>query len=266
MHLHLLWDVPKFWWHAWATVMRPLIEVLGIAGVLLAFCSVVVRYAEHRLRKKSHTDALKASKDFFHDTVWTPLLTYIVLLVFLGFGLGPYELYQRDEQRLVDYQSLKKQVDDLTAQNDKLATQVKQLTPELEAADSLRRRTIRLADEMQKYLLMRFQNHPPFAYPDSRAPNPSDERKKEIEKSQNYDLETETYYREHFRDKMIGIIREYNSKGVKTGFLEADASQRPPVLFFPGTVGEELASDDLYQFRELVYHVDAQGDLIVIAP
>lgn len=265
-HFHLLWDVPLFWWRTWVAVMRPLIEDLGILGILFALCAFLVRYTEHRWKKKSHLEAFRDSKEFFRDNVWTPFKTYIVLLVVLGFALGPYEMFQRDERRLANYESLKLQVDDLEGQNAKLGNQVQQLTPKLERTDSLRRRTIRLADEEQKYFLMRFQAHPPFAYPDSRDPNPSEERKKEIQRCQSYDRETEDYYDKHFKERMVGIIHEYNSKGVRTGYLEPDVSHRMPVIYLPGSVGEDSYADDLYQFRELVYHVDAQDNLIVVAP
>jgi hypothetical protein len=265
-HVHLLRDVPLFWWRAWTAVMRPLIEDLGIFGILIATCVFLVRYMEHRWKKKSHTEAFKDSKEFFHDNVWTPLKTYTFLLLLLGFALGPYEIFQQDERRLANYELLRLQGDDLKAQNAKLANQVQQLTPKPERVDSLRRRTIRLADEEQKYFLMRFQGHPPFAYPDSRDPNPSQERKKEIQRCQSYDRETEDYYHKHFKERMIGIIHEYNSKGVKTGYLESDVRQRPPALYLPGSVAEESYSDDLYQFRELVYHLDAQDNLIVVTP
>lgn len=265
-HIHLLWDVPIFWWHAWGAVLWPLIEGLGVLGILFAACSFLARYMEHRWKKKSHSEALKASKEFFHDNVGTPFLTYVVLFLLLGFALGPYEVFQRDEQRVVNYESLEIHLHDLENQNAKLANQVQQLTPKPERVDSLRRRTIRLADEEQKYFVMRFEGHPPFAYPDSRDPNPSEEREEAIERSQSYDRQTQEYYNEHFKERMIGIIHEYNSKGVKTGYLEPDVSQRPPVLFLPGSFGEESYQDDLYQFRELVYHVDAQDNLIVVAP
>lgn len=34
----------------------------------------------------------------------------------------------------------------------------------------------------------------------------------------------------------------------------------------PGSVAEGTYMDELYQFRELAYHVDGEGNLIVITP
>ena len=61
---------------------------------------------------------------------------------------------------------------------------------------------------------------------------------------------------------MIGIVREYNAKGIRTGFLENSLSQRPPMVVLPGSVFEASPNDELFQFRELAYHVDANDNLI----
>lgn len=135
-------------------------------------------------------------------------------------------------------------------------------SPPPESPISLRRRTFKVADEVVKYVESRRETHPPYAYPDSRDPNPSDERKKMIQACQAYDRDTEAYYAAHFRDRMVGIVREYSAKGVRTGFLENSLSQRPPVIGMPGSFIEGTANDELYQFRELVYHVDANDNLI----
>lgn len=135
-----------------------------------------------------------------------------------------------------------------------------------EPADSLRRRTMRLADKVQEYLAPRAATSPPFVGPDSRVPNPTDEQKRAIEKYQAYWQETDDYYSEHFKDAMVGIIREYEAKGVRTGFLESSLSQRPPYLCPPPSACENTPTDELYQFRELAYHVDGQGHLITVTP
>jgi len=264
-HFHLLWDVPIFWWHAWGAVVLPLIEDLGILGILFAIFTFLVRYSELRRKKKSHADAVRESKEYFKDNVWTPLKTYFYLFLILGFAIGPYELFQRDEQRLADYKSLKSRVEDLRNQNDKLTAQVQQLTPKPEQPDSLRRRTMKLADEVKKYVVTREQspNRPPVAIPNSNNPNPSEEEKKAMERYHKYEQDTWDYYMSHYRAQMVGIIREYNAKGVQTGYLESSVNQSIPLIFFPGMVGDEGPADELYQFRELAYHVDGNDHLIV---
>lgn len=140
---------------------------------------------------------------------------------------------------------------------------VEELKPESqESPFSLRKRTIKLADELRDFLGDRIRNHPPYAYPDSSNPNPSDERKAAIKKCVAYDQETMELYVKRYRDRLIGIIREYDSKGVNTNWLESSAKQRPLQIAGEGWEGSPM--DELTAFRNLAYHVDASDNLIVI--
>lgn len=112
-HIHLLWDVPIFWWHAWGTVVRPLIEDLGIFGLLFGLCAFGIRYLEHRWKKRSHADAYVGSKEYLHDSVLTPLITCIVLFVVLGFALAPYKVHEKDQKQIGENEGLKIEVQDL---------------------------------------------------------------------------------------------------------------------------------------------------------
>jgi hypothetical protein len=152
----------------------------------------------------------------------------------------------------------------LSEENAQLKAQLKSFSAN-ESPDSLRRRTEKLADEYYKYALKRREDHPPAAYPDSRDPNPTEERKKMIAACRKYDQETEDYYQKHFKDRMVGIVKEYNAHGVKTGYLESDLTQRPPSVAVPGSAWEGSLMDGLSQFPELAYHVDKRDRLIVLA-
>jgi hypothetical protein len=131
-----------------------------------------------------------------------------------------------------------------------------------ESPSSLRRRTMKVADDISIYLRERQDHHPPSAYPDSSVPNPTDERKKAIQVCLAYDQETMDYYSRHFKDRMIGIVREYNVKGVKTGYLERSFEQRIPIMGGPGTIIEDGPLDEVAQFRSLAYRVDESDNLI----
>jgi hypothetical protein len=143
--------------------------------------------------------------------------------------------------------------------------QVHVIAAPIESKDSLRRRTMRLADEVYQFVVERVQHHPPSAYPDSRDPNPSDERKQAIKLCQEYDQETLNQYMRRYQDRMIGIVREYNAKGVRTRYLENDFKQRVPGAAFIGSDWENSPSDELSQFRDLAYHVDASDNAIHIS-
>lgn len=143
-----------------------------------------------------------------------------------------------------------------------LEEQVKKLELEPEAPDSLRKRTGTLADEWTAYITKKLADpsKPPDAFPNSADPNPSEERKKEIQASQACYRGIEDYYARHFRDRFVGIAKEYESKGVKTGFLANDFAQRPPYIPQFGSVMDGL--DEISRFRDLAYHVDARDHLI----
>jgi hypothetical protein len=135
-----------------------------------------------------------------------------------------------------------------------------------EPEDSLRRRTIKLANDIDHYVEERWANHPERAYPDPKDTNPTEERKKAIQACLKYDQDTTNFFNDNFKDKWIGIVREYAAKGVKTAFLENDAEQNHPAqyTFFPFAPARE---DGTYmsaqsRFRELAYHVDARGNRI----
>ena len=131
-----------------------------------------------------------------------------------------------------------------------------------EPSDSLRRRTIKVADALYDYMDTRRKNHPPYAYPQPNDPNPSEEQKKKIKVCGEYDEATHSYYNKHFRDQIVGIIREYNAKGVKTAWLENTATQGNLPIAQEGSPWEGSRQDDLSQFRDLAYHVDAGDKLI----
>ncbi len=65
----------------------------------------------------------------------------------------------------------------------------------------------------------------------------------------------------HFRDRMVGIIKEYETRGVSVHYLENDFKQRVPYPPEAGSVWDGM--DDLSRFRELAYRVHARDHLIV---
>lgn len=131
-----------------------------------------------------------------------------------------------------------------------------------ESPTSLRRRTMKAADEVSDFLRSRYESHPAYAYPNSSDPNPSDERKAAIQKCQKYDQETTDEYMRKYKDRLVGLVSEYRAKGVPVGFLEQSFSQHVPVWGIPGSMWEDNPQNDLKQFRELAYHVDAKDQMI----
>jgi hypothetical protein len=188
---------------------------------------------------------------------------------FLLFGISVIHTIYMDHVHLVsESQSLINQIaakDQVLRQNrntiDDLSAKLSALTTQ-EPNDSLRRRTVKLADEFTMYLagMLESKKKPPDAFPNSADPNPSEERKKEIQASQTYYQGIEDYYAKHFRDRFVGIVKEYEYRGVRTGYLANEFAQRVPYIPQLGSVMDGL--DDISRFRDLAYHVDARDHLI----
>jgi hypothetical protein len=150
-----------------------------------------------------------------------------------------------------------------TLQNQRIAQLESQIkSPFQESKDSLRRRTMRTADEISDFLRKRFENHPAYAYPQANDPSPTDERKAAIKKCQDYDQATADGYMRRYKDAAVGIIKEYEARGVPVGYLEKVFSQQVPVWAPPGSVWEDNPQNNLWQFRELAFHVTADNQRI----
>lgn len=140
----------------------------------------------------------------------------------------------------------------------------------VESPNSLRRRTIKLANDLDQYVELRWNNHPNRSCEGQNINTATEEQKKAIEECRKYDNETANYINSHFKDKWTGIVRECAAKGVKTGFLENDMEQNHPaqntMLPFWPSINDGNYQSAQAKFRELAYHVDAQGNRVDIEP
>jgi hypothetical protein len=128
-----------------------------------------------------------------------------------------------------------------------------------ESPNSLRRRTIKLADEYYDFKVKR-QRGQKGRYVDK--PTTDDEQKARDEWNQ-YWRETEDLFFKLYSDRFVQIVREYSAKGIPTGFLEISARQRSLQVIERGAQYEGVPQvDDLGQFRDLAYRVDADGNPI----
>lgn len=104
-----------------------------------------------------------------------------------------------------------------------------------EPADSLRRRTVKLADDLASFNAERF------------AGRPTDQRE-----SRQYDQESINLYIAKYRDRTVGILQELQAKGLDTGLLNA-----------PGAAPSRyLMPDEIRQLRDLAYHLDGQDQVV----
>lgn len=127
-----------------------------------------------------------------------------------------------------------------------------------EPPNSLRRRTVKLAREITAF----WNHNPPPAQQPVSNPSTDDDRQRNA-KWDLYWRTVQSTYNAEYRDRVIGIIREYKSKGVPTGWLEQAAENHP----FGASAFTQLGSptcwqDELCQFREMSFHVDPNDQLI----
>lgn len=126
-----------------------------------------------------------------------------------------------------------------------------------EPLDSLRRRTVKTADELSLFWSKR-----PTPLQPIQNPNTEEERKRNAAWDQ-YWREVETIYSREYKNRVLGIIREFKVKGVPTGFLEAGAENHSFGASPFNAIGSPICyQDELCQFRELAYHVNARDQMI----
>ncbi len=139
-----------------------------------------------------------------------------------------------------------------------LEVQVKALAPFQEPENSLRRQTIRLANEL--YLFWSARPVPP--QPVSN-PSTEEEKKRNAAWDKYWREATVAYDRRDYKDRIVGIIRQYKLKGIPTGFLEPAAENHQFGASAFSVSGSPVCfQDEVCQFRELAYHIDARDQMI----
>jgi len=105
--------------------VKTLIEDLGMLGILLSLCVLVVRYVQERWHKRSHAEALANCKSFFNDNVWAPLMAFLCLFIVLGLSIGPYK---RDHDQQTEIASLNQRLTESKGNAERLQTLVERKT------------------------------------------------------------------------------------------------------------------------------------------
>jgi hypothetical protein len=227
-------------------------------GLLVADAIVVFIFtvAAH-VREDGWADMLKDKKKIgLHDLTRAFTVTAILFgPVFLWVGVKT--LYE-DHQSLVAANSV--------LRNAPAKIQTITITPEIpkESPTSLRRRTLRLVAELAV-----FWSHRPAPLQPVQNPSTDEERNRNAASEQFWRDAEIAYMNGNYKDRLLGIVREYRAKGVDTGWLEQSIDQ-PNRLFgsypFGGTALDNCLryQTDFCQFRELAYHVDAQDQPIFL--
>jgi hypothetical protein len=260
MILRALADTPKLVSSNWVAVGVSIV-------VLVATFTIRVRRQQSYREALEWRGKLSAMRDhWLRDGFISVIVTTIVWLLLFAVSLTR-TVYTDHQQISAKTSMLGQERDSARVERDALKAENEELRKhsprvEKEPADSLRRRTFRLAKEVYDFAEERAAHAPPFAAPNSNDPSPTEETKRAIKISQDYARETETLYKERYRDRLVGIVKEYEAKGVPAYWLANDFQQRPPAIAFFGSGYEGSPMDELYQFKQLAYHVDAHDHLI----
>ena len=105
-----------------------------------------------------------------------------------------------------------------------------------EPKDSLRRRTVALANDLGVFLAERWAKRP--------AGHGDDTMK--------YDQATYNLYMKLYKARTVGILQELQDKGLDTGLLAAPG----------GAQSRFLLPDEIRQLRDLAYHLDEKGNAV----
>jgi hypothetical protein len=110
-----------------------------------------------------------------------------------------------------------------------------QLPTTKEGARSLRRRTVRLANDLDTFMAERW------------AKRPVDQ-----EEARKFDQATINLYLSLYKSRTMGVIQELQAKGLDVGLLGA-----------PGAAQSRyLMGDETRQLRDLAYHLDEKGNVV----
>jgi len=168
---------------------------------------------------------------------------------------------------IVEKRQLSSALEQAKAQIAELTRQVQSLkqSEQRESPNSLRQRTIRLVSELNIF----WSRRPTPTGQKIQNPSSDEERQRNAAWDSYWRDTTAAYTNADFRERILGIVREYKSKGIDTGYLEQGAEQ-PDRLIGAGAFGGYALSgcgqymNDLCQLRELAYHVDGNDQGIIL--
>ena len=256
----------EFYW-LWITVLGCRVYEAGLRDFMLGLgISACTGIAAFLLGDHDWMNALVVAVSGLMLWLWAIVFIHFVEAPYLIHVDGSAELKTRVDKRLVGIGGLALLLFLVLIPVGLMGWYGSGRSLETGSKDSLRNRTISVANKVQHYLEERAGQHPAYAYPDSRVPNPTDEQKQKIATCQEYDGETWNHYRDTFMAPMVAIVKEYKAKGVDAGYLENGLTQHLPWVGMPNmpSVADVECMQDICKFKELAYHVDAKDNRIDI--
>ena len=208
-----------------------IVQIAVIPLVLLGLTLAAAFYREGKQGALKHLN-----KTLLQGALFTVTAYVLVYGAILSWKLIQ-ETYE-DHQRLVA--TIKRLDGDLTAKQ----------KPVEEPSNSLRRRVIRLTDELESFTQERNEKMPGYTTTAAMTP---EEQQRAMKPQQIYEQQTTDLYKVRFSRQTVGIIRELKTKGLPvTPYYEQAASMR---MLLPGEVDH---------LRDLAHYLDERGNVIWI--
>jgi|SRR5882762_1895500 len=187
----------------------------------------------------------------------------VLALVSMVFGVFSIRTLYNDHQALVcANRTLAAEIAPLRHENEALREKIP--PPFVEAKNSLRLRTMRLVEELNI-----FWSHRPTPLQPVQNPSTDEERRRNAGSDRYWRDAGTAYQNANYRERLLGIVREYKNKGIPTGYMEQGFEQSERLVGAGAFGGSNLDDcfrfmSELCQLRELAYHVDAQDQPIFL--
>jgi hypothetical protein len=133
----------------------------------------------------------------------------------------------------------------------------------VEPRNSLRRKTSRLVKELNEF----WSHRPSPAQQPVQNATTDEDRKRNAAWDQYWRDAKAAYLEAEYRQRIVGIVREYQTKGVDTGYMERGFDQPERLVGAAPFGGWQLDNcmaymNELCQLRELSFHVNEKDERI----
>jgi hypothetical protein len=237
-----------FFVFTWAVLSHWQSYVTG--GVMTGLIGVIERLSGKQLPKRVY------------------LSIFVVSFLLAAFFMAWRDEYTRGNQLDRDATAQKAQILDLRNERQKIEGDYSQLQQSLPVAfvepkGSLRRRTMRLVHELNGF----WGKRPTPVQQPIHNPQTEEDRQRNVAWDKYWRDAKTAYLNADYRQRLVGIVREYKNKGVETGFMEQSFDQPERLVGAAPFGGWQLDNctqymNELCQLRELTFHVDAHDQRI----
>lgn len=246
---------------------------------VLTVGAAVVLIRQHRGRAAMLSHWREDAAITLRVIMFVVLFYYGPLFLWKGFVRTVYDDHQSLAGRVIQLQREKSELsaryktanDDLAQAKGQLGseeTKIKQLQKQLdnqeapESPNSLRLRTIKLVNDLNAFWTRR----PLTVAQPFQNPSTDEERQRNVKWDHYWTEAKVAYQNAGFRGRVLGIVREYENKGIANHILELQFEQPDRMAggFESNLDNCIFYAGDLCVLQEMAYHVDANDQPIIL--